>query len=50
MNYVCTVCGYVYEEAAGSEPDVASGTPFENIPDSWTCPLCGVAKDQFQAQ
>ena len=50
MNYVCTVCGYVYEQAVGAEPDVTPGTPFENIPDSWTCPMCGVGKDQFQPQ
>ena len=46
--YVCDVCGYEYDPAAG-DPDngIAPGTPFEAIPDSWTCPLCGVDKTEF---
>lgn len=42
-KYICTVCGYIYDEAAG-DPDngVAPGTKFEDIPDDWVCPLCGV--------
>jgi len=46
--YVCDVCGYEYDPAAG-DPDngIAPGTPFESIPDSWTCPLCGVDKTEF---
>lgn len=48
-KYVCQVCGYVYDEAAG-DPDrgIAPGTQFEDLPDDWTCPLCGVGKDQFE--
>ena len=48
-KYVCQVCGYVYDEAAG-DPDrgIAPGTNFEDLPDDWTCPLCGVGKDQFE--
>jgi rubredoxin len=50
-RYVCTVCGYVYDEAKG-DPDsgVAPGTRFEDIPDSWTCPVCGAAKAQFEKE
>ena len=48
MKYVCEVCGYVYDEEYG-EPDidVMPGTKFENLPDDFTCPLCGVDKDNF---
>ena len=40
MRYVCSVCGYVYDE--GKEKQT-----FSDLPDSWVCPLCGVGKDQF---
>lgn len=48
-TYVCTVCGYVYDPVAG-DPDngVDPGTPWEEVPSDWTCPLCGVGKDQFE--
>ncbi len=51
MTYVCEVCGYVYDEAAG-DPDngIAPNTPWENVPEDWVCPLCGVGKDQFSEQ
>ncbi len=47
-KYVCEICGYVYDEANG-DPDnnIAPGTKWEDIPDDWVCPLCGVGKDQF---
>jgi len=50
-KYVCDVCGYVYDPAKG-DPDngVSPGTPFEKVPDDWTCPDCGVGKDQFSPQ
>lgn len=50
-KYVCVICGYVYDEEAG-EPDsgVAPGTPWENVPDDFVCPLCGVGKDQFEEE
>jgi rubredoxin len=50
-KYVCDLCGYVYDPAAG-DPDngVAPGTPFEKLPDDWVCPLCGVGKDQFSPE
>lgn len=51
QKYVCKVCGYVYDPAVG-DPDsgIAAGTPFEEIPDSWVCPVCGATKDQFEKQ
>jgi flavin reductase (DIM6/NTAB) family NADH-FMN oxidoreductase RutF/rubredoxin len=47
-KYVCDVCGYVYDPAEG-DPDsgIAPGTAFEDIPEDWVCPVCGVSKDQF---
>ncbi len=47
-KYVCNICGYVYDPAAGDpENGVAPGTAFENLPDSWVCPVCGAAKTDF---
>jgi rubredoxin len=45
----CTACNYIYDPAKG-DPDngVTPGTKFEDIPDSWVCPECGVPKDQFE--
>ncbi len=50
-KWVCTACGYVYDPEAG-DPDsgVAAGTAFEDIPEDWVCPLCGVGKDMFEKQ
>lgn len=47
-KYVCEVCDWVYDPEVG-DPDggIAPGTPFEELPDDWVCPLCGVGKDQF---
>jgi rubredoxin/flavin reductase (DIM6/NTAB) family NADH-FMN oxidoreductase RutF len=49
-KFLCTVCGYVYDPVLG-DPDsgIAPGTQFEDIPDNWVCPICGVTKDQFKA-
>lgn len=48
-KYKCTICGYIYDPAKG-DPDsgIPAGTPFEDLPDDWVCPVCGVGKDQFQ--
>jgi rubredoxin len=47
-KYVCDVCGYIYDPAVGDpENDIKPNTPFDQIPDDWTCPECGVGKDQF---
>jgi len=50
-KYVCNVCGYVYDPEKG-DPDngVAPGTAFADLPDGWTCPDCGVGKDDFSVQ
>jgi rubredoxin len=50
-KYVCSVCGYVYDPAEG-DPDggIAPGTAFENLPDSWVCPVCGAGKEDFEPQ
>ena len=48
QKYVCDVCQYVYDPAAGDpENGVASGTAFADIPDDWVCPDCGASKDDF---
>ena len=45
-KYVCDVCGWVYDPEVGDpEGGIAPGTAFEDIPDDWVCPLCGVGKD-----
>jgi len=48
-KYRCKVCGYVYDPKKG-DPDggIAPGTPFEEISDDWTCPVCGVSKSDFE--
>ena len=50
-KYVCDICGYTYDEALG-DPDngIAPGTKFEDLPDDFVCPLCGVGKDSFSAE
>ena len=50
-KYVCTVCGYVYDEAAG-DPDngIAVGTKWEDLPADYECPLCGVGKEEFEEE
>ena len=50
-KYVCYVCGYVYDEAAG-DPDngIAPGTAWADVPEDFECPLCGVGKDQFSEE
>jgi len=50
-KWMCTVCGYVYDPEAGDpDNDIAPGTPFEQLPEDWVCPLCGVGKDMFEKQ
>lgn len=47
-KYICDVCGWVYDPEVGDpEYDIAPGTKFEDLPDDFECPLCGVGKDQF---
>ncbi|MCC5909151.1 MAG: rubredoxin [Clostridiaceae bacterium] len=49
QKYLCTPCGYVYDPEVG-DPDsgIAPGTSFDDIPDDWVCPVCGVGKDMFE--
>jgi anaerobic nitric oxide reductase flavorubredoxin len=47
-KYKCQVCGYIYNPELG-DPDghIKPGTSFEDLPDDWTCPVCGASKSQF---
>ncbi len=48
-KYMCTVCGYTYDPEEGDpHSGIPPGTPFEDIPDDWSCPVCGVSKDSFK--
>lgn len=48
MKYVCDACGWEYDEELGDkELGIAPGTKFEDLPDSFECPLCGMGKDSF---
>ncbi len=50
-KYKCTVCGYIYDPELG-DPDgsIKPGTPFEEIPDDWVCPVCGADKSDFEKE
>ena len=49
QKYECSACGYVYDPEVG-DPDggIAPGTAFEDIPEYWVCPVCGLGKDAFE--
>lgn len=48
-TYLCIVCGFVYDEAAGRPEDgLPPGTRWADVPASWACPDCGVAKADFE--
>jgi len=48
-RWKCSVCGYIYDETTGDpKAGIPAGTPFENLPDTWTCPVCGAGKDAFR--
>lgn len=50
-KYVCIVCGYVCDPSIGDEEaGIPAGTSFEDLPEDWTCPLCGVGKDEFSPE
>lgn len=45
----CTICGYIYNAEFGDPiAGVREGTPFKDIPASWTCPLCGATVEEFE--
>jgi rubredoxin len=48
-KWECQACGYIYDPAVGDPANgVPAGTSFENLPDTWICPQCGVGKEFFQ--
>jgi rubredoxin len=49
QKYQCKICGYVYDPEEG-DPDsgLEPGTRFEDIPENWYCPVCGVTKLDFE--
>jgi rubredoxin len=49
-TYICIVCGFLYNEAEGRPDDgIAAGTKWADVPATWSCPECGVAKADFEA-
>ncbi len=47
-KHLCEPCGYVYNPKNGDEDGgIAPGTKFEDIPDDWVCPVCGMGKEVF---
>ncbi len=49
QKYKCQACGYIYDPEKG-DPDsgINPGTSFQELPDDWVCPVCGVGKDEFE--
>ena len=51
MKYVCDLCGYIYDEAAGiPDEGIAPGTKWADVPEDWVCPLCGADKSHFKPE
>jgi rubredoxin len=51
QKYVCSICGFVYDEAAGyPQGGIAPGTKWDDVPEDWVCPLCGATKNEFKLQ
>lgn len=49
-SWICLICGFVYDEAAGrAEDGIAPGTRWEDLPPDWTCPECGARREDFEA-
>ena len=49
-KYVCP-CGWIYDPEVGDpEGGIAPGTAWEDIPDDWVCPVCGLSKDDFEKE
>ncbi|MCL2157304.1 MAG: rubredoxin [Methanobrevibacter sp.] len=47
-KYTCEMCGYVYDPEEGDlDNGIDAGTSFEDLPDDWSCPMCGVGKEEF---
>ena len=50
-KYVCDLCGWVYDEAAGdAEHNIAPSTKWEDLPADFVCPLCGASKEEFSVE
>lgn len=50
-KYVCDVCGWEYDEELGDDNlGIAPATAFDDLPDDFECPLCGVGKDSFSEE
>ncbi|HUH65611.1 MAG TPA: rubredoxin [Syntrophales bacterium] len=48
-KYICEICGYIYDPEKGdSSQEIRAGVPFETLPDTWKCPVCGVDKTMFK--
>ena len=48
-KFMCVVCGFIYDEALGWGDDgIAAGTQWDDVPDNWICPDCGVGKEDFE--
>lgn len=48
-KWECTACGYIYDPAVGDpKGGIQPGTRFEDLPEDWVCPQCGVGKEFFQ--
>lgn len=48
MKYECDVCGYIYDTEVGDlESGIEPGTGFDELPEDWVCPVCGVGKEKF---
>lgn len=49
QKYRCIACGYIYDPEEGDVlSGIEPGTSFEDLPDDWLCPMCGVGKDMFE--
>ena len=48
-KYMCLICGWIYDEAAGAPDEgIVPGTRWEDVPPNWTCPECGARKEDFE--
>ncbi len=49
QKYICTTCDHIYDPSEGDEDSgIAPGTSFEDLPEDWECPVCGVGKEDFE--
>lgn len=49
MQWKCLACGYIYDSEKGDPgAGIKAGTSFEDLPNTWVCPVCGVPKDMFE--